>query len=139
MTETRKRKTHPWYSQYQGQAVENGTVCKTAQPSTRNDTTSPAERQTFRVADLLLHGAENAIPRRELMALTGYRDRELRLLIEQERRRGCPILSNCIGGYYLPGDQAERERCVRSLRRRASEIMKTADAIEQGGDVGVND
>ena len=26
-------------------AVENGTMCKTAQPSTGNDTTSPAERQ----------------------------------------------------------------------------------------------
>lgn len=116
-------------------AVENGCVCETAQPSTKNDTTPAAENQPFRVADLLHLGAENAVSRRDLMTLTCFSDRELRLRIEAERRQGIPILSDCIHGYFLPGNSAERERCVRSLRRRAGEIMETAAAIERGGDV----
>lgn len=115
-------------------SVENGTACKTAHASTKNDTTSPAERQSFQVAGLLHPGAENAIPRRDLMALTGCTDRELRRMIEAERRLGVPILSDCIGGYFLPGSQPEKDRCVRSLRRRAKEIEATATAIERGGD-----
>ncbi len=113
-------------------AVENGRVCKTVQSPTSEHTTSPAENQPFRIADLLHPGAKNAVSRRDLMALTGLSDRELRLMIEAERRKGTPILSDNIHGYFLPGDSAERDRCVRSLRRRAGEIMETAAAIEGG-------
>ena len=129
---SQKRKTRPRYSQYQGRAVENGSVCETAQHSTHDSTTAAEGRQPFRIADLLHPGAENAIPRRQLMALTSMSDRELRLTIEAERRQGCPILSDNVRGYFLPGDQAERDRCVRSLRSRAREIQRTADAIEGG-------
>ena len=111
--------------------VDSGAVCKAAQPSTTNDTTSIGKRQIGLVADLLLCGAENAVSRRDLMALTGYKDRELRLLIEAERRQGIPILSDCVGGYFLPASEAERQQCVRSLRRRAKEIEATAAAIER--------
>lgn len=114
-----------------GQAVENGTDRKTAHVSTYEFTTPAAGRQIGLIADLLLCGAENAISRRDLMALTGYKDRELRLLIEAERRQGIPILSDCVGGYFLPASEAERQQCVRSLRRRAKEIENTATAIEQ--------
>jgi biotin operon repressor len=127
------RKTRPGIA-VPGRAVENGRVCKTVQSPTSEHTTSPAERQSFRIADLLHSGAENAISRRDLIALTGLSDRELRLMIENERRQGIPILSDNIHGYFLPGDSAERDRCVRSLRRRAGEIMETAAAIERGGD-----
>ena len=116
-------------------AVENGPVCETAHASTTEFTTPPAERQQFRVADFLHHGAESAISRRDLMALTGLPDRDLRRLIEAERRQGVPILSDNQHGYFLPGDQAECDRCIRSLRSRAAEIMETAAAIERGGDV----
>lgn len=116
-----------------GRAVENGPVCQTAHASTKNDTTDGAGRQ-LRIADLLHPGAENAVHRRDLMALTGLSDRELRRMIEAERRLGVPILSDCIGGYFLPGSQPEKDRCVRSLRRRAKEIEATATAIERGGD-----
>ena len=50
---------------------------------------------------------------------------------ETERRQGVPILSDNIHGYFLPGNSAERDRCVRSLRRRAKEIESTAAAIER--------
>ncbi len=111
-------------------AVETGAASRQTTTSTNDFNTSPAERQPFRIADLLHPGAENATPRRDLMAMTGCRDRELRRLIEAERRQGTPILSNCVGGYYLPETQAERKKCVASLRRRAKEIERTADAIE---------
>ncbi len=113
-------------------AVENGRVCKAVQPSASDHTTPAAENQPFRIADLLHPGAENAISRRDMMAMTSLSDRELRLKIEAERRQGTLILSDCIGGYFLPGDSEERDRCVRSLRRRAGEIMATAAAIEGG-------
>ena len=129
----RKRKTRPGAGT-PGRAMESGSVCETAQPSTQEHTTPAAEGQPFRIADLLHPGAENAISRRDLMALTGRSDRELRLKIEAERRHGIPILSDNMHGYFLPGSQAERERCVKSLRRRAGEIMETAAAIERGGD-----
>ena len=115
-------------------AVENGTVSQTSHASATDDTTSLPGGQIFRIADLLHPGAENGIFRRDLMSLTGMSDRELRLMIETERRRGCPILSDNVHGYFLPGDQSERDRCVRSLRSRAAEIMETAAAIERGGD-----
>lgn len=51
-------------------------------------------------------------------------------MIETERRQGIPILSDNVRGYFLPGNSAERDRCVRSLRRRAGEIEATAAAIE---------
>lgn len=112
-------------------AVETGTPAKMTTTSTQKHTTPAAENQPFRVSDLLQQGAENAISRRDLMSLTGLSDRELRLTIETERRHGTPILSDCIGGYFLPGNQSELDRCVRSLRRRAKEIEATAAAIEQ--------
>lgn len=117
-----------------GRAVENGPVSQTAHASTRDFTTSPAERQPPRIADLLHPGAENAIPRRDLMALTGCTDRELRLLIQAERRQGCPILSDNAHGYWLSDSPAEIKRFSRSMRRRAAEIRLTAMRVERGGD-----
>lgn len=117
-----------------GQAVETGTPSKMTTTSTKDSIISAADSQTFHISDLLHPGAENGIFRRDLMSLTGMSDRELRLMIEAERRQGCPILSDNVHGYFLPGDQSERDRCVRSLRSRAAEILETAAAIERGGD-----
>ena len=83
-----------------------------------------------KVADLLSHGRENAIPRRELEKLTGLDGRTVRLMIERERREGRPILADNATGYYLPATEHERAACVRSMRHRAGEIMKSAQAIE---------
>lgn len=114
-----------------GQAVESGAVCKAATTSTNNSIISAADSQTFRVADLLSPGAENAISRLDLMALTGLRDRELRRQIEVERRQGVPILSDNINGYWLSDDPAEIKKFSRSMRRRAAEIRLTAMRVEQ--------
>lgn len=126
---TKTEKTSPGIA-VPGLAVENGTASQTPHSSAKDSTTPAVERQPSRISDLLHPGAENAIPRRELMALTGFTDRELRRMIEAERRRGVPILSNCVGGYYLPADDTERKRFVNSMLHRAMEIAAVAAAVE---------
>lgn len=97
------------------------------------DTTSRTQFTTAQgaISRLLLHGQANALPRRELEALTGLDGRTVRLLIEQERRAGVPVLSDNSRGYFLPQDAQETVACVRSLRHRAGEILRTAAAIER--------
>ena len=73
-----------------------------------------------KVADLLSHGRENAIPRRELERLTGLDGRTVRLMIERERREGRPILAD----NAIPATEHERAACVRH---------RAADAIDRAG------
>ena len=87
----------------------------------------------MRIADLLSHGAENGVTLRHLESLTGQDGQTVRRQIEAERRRGVPILADCKSGYFLPDGEGEKARCVRSMRGRATEILKTAAAIEKGG------
>ena len=93
--------------------------------NSRNKHITQAPGGQWGIADLLLPGRENAIPRRELDGRT------VRLMIERERREGSPILADNATGYYLPATEHERAACVRSMRHRAGEIMKSAQAIEQ--------
>lgn len=116
-----------------GLAKETGATFRRATTSNNNDTTKAAQRQIGQISQLLLCGVENAISRRDLMALTRYSDRTLRLLIEAERRQGIPILSDNQHGYFLPENQDEINRCVQALRSRAAEIEATATAIERAG------
>ena len=99
-----------------------------------HNNTNPPKGQT-KIATLLLSGQENALPRQALEALTGLDGRTVRLLIERERRAGSPILSDNATGYYLPATREETAACVRSLRHRAGEILRTAQAIERGAGI----
>ena len=85
----------------------------------------------MRIADLLSHGQENAVPLRQLVALTNTDGRKIRAKIAEERLAGAPILSDNSMGYFLPGDKGEPERFVRSMRHRAREIERAAEAVEQ--------
>lgn len=86
----------------------------------------------MRIADLLSHGQENAVPLQHLVALTNTDGRTVRAKIAAERLAGVPILSDNATGYYLPGNKGERERFVRSMRHRAKEIERAAEAVERG-------
>ena len=86
----------------------------------------------MRIADLLSHGQENAVPLRQLVSMTNTDERTLRAKIAAERLSGVPILSDNSTGYFLPGNKGERERFVRSMRHRAHEIERAAEAIEKG-------
>lgn len=86
----------------------------------------------MRIADLLSHGQENAVPLRQLIAITGEDGRTIREKIATERLAGVPILSDNATGYYLPGNDGEKERFVRSMRNRAREIERAAESVERG-------
>lgn len=94
-------------------------------------TTAAAGRQR-KVSDFLSHGRENAVPLRHLKTLLDADGRTVRLMIQHERLTGTPICADNLTGYYLPANEEEKSACVRSMRRRAAEIIKTALAIERG-------
>ena len=95
------------------------------------NTTDHGGGQADTISGLLLHGAKNGLHLRDLCRLTGWKEREVRLHIHAERRRGVPILSDNVNGYFLPADEQELVACVQSLRGRAGEILAAAEAIEQ--------
>lgn len=115
-----------------GQAVENGSVCETAQPSTKDNTTFGGSGQRFFVADLLPTGQQNAVPLRYLKELTHLPGRELRRLIQRERRNGALILSDNLRGYFVAADEEEVRQFVKSMRRSAAEVRLTALHVERG-------
>lgn len=78
--------------------------------------------------------ADRGIPRRHLRQLIGLSDRELRRRIQEERLAGIPILSDNASGYFLPSDEKEKQRFIRSMRGRAQEIEAVAAAVESVSD-----
>lgn len=101
-----------------------------APTATYSNTPQPRKQA---VADLLLHGAENAMSGQELADLLGLSStRELQKRIAVERSRGALILSNAGGGYFLPapGEAGRKElRCyLRTIRARAFNTLKAGNA-----------
>ena len=82
------------------------------------------------ISDYLSTGQENAVPLRHLKNITGIDGRTVRRMIFEERLAGIPILADNQTGYYLPATQEEKQRCVRSMKHRAREIERAAEAIE---------
>lgn len=105
-------------------------ACSGAVISCDYSTTAAAGRQR-KVSDLLNRGRENAVPLRHLKTLLDADGRTVRLMIQHERLTGTPICADNLTGYYLPANEEEKSACVRSMRHRAAEIMRTARAIEQ--------
>lgn len=116
-----------------GRAAETGSASR-ADTTSKSQFTPNGLGGQRKIADLLSYGRENAVPRRHLEKLTGLDGRTVRLMIERERREGVPILADNVTGYYLPATEHERAACVRSMRHRAAQIIRTARAIERGGD-----
>lgn len=104
---------------------------ETKQATTSNyDFTIPTPQAQGGIAELLSPGRENAISRRDLEAMTGLNGRTVRLMIQKERLAGAPILADNSTGYFLPESEDERAAFVRSMRHRAGEILRTAEAVE---------
>ena len=83
------------------------------------------------ISSLLMCGQENAIPLRQIVKLTGINGRVVRGMISEERLNGTPILSDNATGYYLPASEDEKVRFIRSMKHRAKEIERAAEAIEK--------
>ena len=112
-------------------AVETGTACRSVTTSSYQYKTDGGAGQAG-IAGLLMAGSENGLHLQDLVRITGQTERAVRKQIHAERRRGVPILSDNVCGYFLPSTDEERAACVRSLRHRAREILRAARAIEQG-------
>lgn len=126
-----KEKTRPGAGTPERATTETAAFGRAAISSCNHFNTAAAGRQ-IKVSDLLSRGRENAVPLRHLQNLLNADGRTIRLMIERERRDGVPICADNQTGYYLPGNTQEQMACVRSMRHRAGEIMKTARAIERG-------
>lgn len=101
-----------------------------ADGNSRNHCTSNPVDGQLKISDLLSTGQGNALPLSYLMMTTGQDGRIIRRMIAEERFAGVPILADNQTGYYLPANEDERRRCVRSMRHRANEIDRAAQAIE---------
>ena len=87
------------------------------------------------IAGLLMEGRENGLHLRDLVKLTDYPERDVRRLIEAERRAGVLIVSDNQHGYWLATSSAEAERFSTSMERRAREILRTARAIKEAAGI----
>lgn len=67
---------------------------------------------------------------KELQALTGLSERELRKSIEALRRQGVPILSSS-RGYYKPASLNELDRFIVKEGKRAKSILYTLQQIKE--------
>lgn len=121
-------------------ARPTGSAAEQAKQGNHRTSGNPYEKYTprgggsqFEIADLLGHGPGNGLRLSDLVRLTGWPGRDVRRIIQAERLRGGPILSDNANGYFLPETEADRAACVRSLRGRAQEILNVADAIERAG------
>ena len=108
-----------------GQAAENNAGCKIPQDDYTTDA-GPISR-------LLSHGRENAVPLRHLTAMTKLDGRTVRAMIAEERLAGVPILADNSTGYFLPASEDEKAQFIRSMKHRAKEIERAAEAIEKSG------
>ena len=81
------------------------------------------------VSSLLMEGRSNALHLADLVRLTGWPERDVRKAIQRERQRGNPILSDNKNGYFLPQSETEKAQFVRSMRCRAREILRAANAV----------
>ena len=112
--------------------TETGTYGRTSTSIYQNTTQRP-RRQPGKIEQLLPHGAENAVPLQHLVTLTALPARQVRQLIQVERLRGVPILADNHSGYFLPGTPRDVEEFARSMRHRAEEIIRAANAVQRGG------
>ncbi len=84
----------------------------------------------MKIAEYLSAGQENAVSLRCLTGATKLDSRTIRRMIASERLSGTPILSDNTNGYYLPANEWEKESFARSMRHRAKEIERVAQAVE---------
>ena len=80
---------------------------------------------------ILCKGKDNAISRPMLKQITGMDDRTNRLIIEDLRCEGIPVMSSSSDkGYWLPQTASEVEHYINENRHRAREINLMAQRAE---------
>mgnify|MGYP004605686177 FL=1 len=97
--------------------------------NSQNQHTTADDGGQVAVSSLLMEGRSNALHLADLVRRTGWPERDVRKAIQRERQRGCPILSDNKSGYFLPQSEAEKVQFVCSMRCRAREILRAANAV----------
>lgn len=111
----------------------------------RHHHTTSEKTAQGRIAAILPHGAENAVPARLLMQKVGLAsNKQLRVLVDFERQRGALILSktNDGGGYFLPDNgikgTREIETFVKTFSAQAANTFRMLkpfrDAVKEWGE-----
>lgn len=125
-----------------GGASGQAAGCDRAGQQSRNEYITGQAQKTS-IYDLLPVGAEYAISRRQLSAITGIPDRQLRRKIAEERRSGALILSSTAevgGGYFRPADMQELRRWVAMMQSHIAAILAVIraaqEAIAAGREIG---
>ena len=131
MSDYENEKTAPDDSGVKG-GMEKNEHAAALQISTQKHTTTGPEVQG--IADILPHGAENAVSSVEVMHLCGISGiRQLRAAIAEERAAGALILSNTTGGYFLPSDgekgRKEMQHFVNTVRSKALALLSAARPV----------
>lgn len=97
---------------------------KTVSPNTK--VAEKPNMEAEMIVNLIPHGWENAITRRELVQLTGLTDREIRRRIHDARDLGYIIINNQDGcGYYTTDDPRVIQRQYHQERKRFVMDLKT--------------
>ena len=99
--------------------------------SRSHNSTRQEQEQAGFISKFLLTGAGQGLHLQDLVRLTKRTEREVRQMIQAERLRGIPILSNNQDGYFLPGDEAEKAAFVQSMHHRGDEIHRVAEAVDR--------
>lgn len=84
------------------------------------------------ISNLLQRGSDNGLTITDLVRLTGLDERIIRRRINRERRDGILIISDNVHGYFLAENVEEVRRFIRSMSRRAREIIAVCWAVEDG-------
>lgn len=129
-----QKRTRPGAGTPRRAKLEAGT--EQATTSMTHDTTTSPPGQAVKIADLLGHGQNAAVPLRHLKELAGLPGREVRRMIEAERRAGALIISDNRHGYFLADTQEEVNQFVKSMLRRSGEIARTARMVGQAAEIG---
>ena len=82
------------------------------------------------ISDLLQRGSDNGLTITDLVRLTGLDERIIRRRINRECRDGILIISDNVHGYFLAENVDEVRRFIRSMPRRAKEIVAVCRAAE---------
>lgn len=109
--------------------AEGTQTCLFTNPTDQFNTAAPGGQRS--IAELLAVGAENGLTSRQLSQLTGLDTRTIQARISAERLSGVPICSDTLNGFYMPSNDEEKARCIRSLRRRGIEILRVAEAMNR--------
>lgn len=112
-------------------AKETGSAMRADTTSHNYSTSDQKQKQEGYISQFLSAGAGQGLHLRDLVRITHLSEREVRQLIQAERLRGIPILADNKSGYYLPSNDEEKTAFVRSMRHRADEIHRAAEAVEK--------